>query len=407
MLDIKKAINSDIGDIFIYGAGLVGKILYNYLVNYAEVSTSRIHFVISGEVAQDIFGKKSICVKALKSKNENNNLVIIAVKPNSHPEMERTLIGLGVTNYYILSQEDYDEIYSSDIEFAMACENQLENKARIANIEKKLSIMEGFNIRHIKRAVLNFEIQLAEHCNLNCRGCDHFSPIADNEFIDEKLLEIWYQHLSEIVGDYIGYIKLLGGEPLLNPDIVHIADLTRKYFHQGSIEIVTNGVLLNKMDGTFWECCKRNDIHLLVTKYPINLDFDEMERTAKSNHVGIEFTPTEVIKTLWRLPLDLEGRQDPSTNFYYCWRANQCITLQDGKLFNCVVPAHIGHFNKKFDKNIPVTERDFLRVEDIHSFNELMEFLNAPKPFCRYCAVMKETTDNPWETSKKVIEEWT
>lgn len=27
------------------------------------------------------------------------------------------------------------------------------------------------------------EFHLADHCNLNCRGCGHFSPIADETFL--------------------------------------------------------------------------------------------------------------------------------------------------------------------------------------------------------------------------------
>ena len=31
------------------------------------------------------------------------------------------------------------------------------------------------------------EVHLAEHCNLNCKGCSHFSPLAEKEFIEEKI----------------------------------------------------------------------------------------------------------------------------------------------------------------------------------------------------------------------------
>ena len=31
-----------------------------------------------------------------------------------------------------------------------------------------------------------FEFSLAEHCNLNCVGCAHFSPLAEQEFANYK-----------------------------------------------------------------------------------------------------------------------------------------------------------------------------------------------------------------------------
>ena len=31
----------------------------------------------------------------------------------------------------------------------------------------------------LNRRKMSFEIHLAEHCNLNCKGCDNYSPVAE------------------------------------------------------------------------------------------------------------------------------------------------------------------------------------------------------------------------------------
>ncbi|MDR2479129.1 MAG: hypothetical protein LBD48_07440, partial [Treponema sp.] len=36
--------------------------------------------------------------------------------------------------------------------------------------------------RSKKRTGLNLSVHLADHCNLNCKGCDNFSCIADEKY---------------------------------------------------------------------------------------------------------------------------------------------------------------------------------------------------------------------------------
>lgn len=40
--------------------------------------------------------------------------------------------------------------------------------------------------KSVPKPMLTPEVQLAEHCNLNCAYCDHFSPIVQPEFLDTE-----------------------------------------------------------------------------------------------------------------------------------------------------------------------------------------------------------------------------
>jgi hypothetical protein len=40
-----------------------------------------------------------------------------------------------------------------------------------------------------KRKLLRFDVQLADHCNLNCKGCANFSPIAAKQFLEKESFE--------------------------------------------------------------------------------------------------------------------------------------------------------------------------------------------------------------------------
>ena len=58
-----------------------------------------------------------------------------------------------------------------------------------------LSVKKVFNDFTVKNAsMLNYvEVQIADHCNLNCKYCSHFSPIADTHFYDLKQYEKEHQ----------------------------------------------------------------------------------------------------------------------------------------------------------------------------------------------------------------------
>jgi MoaA/NifB/PqqE/SkfB family radical SAM enzyme len=112
-----------------------------------------------------------------------------------------------------------------------------------------------------KRNLLRFQINVVDHCNLNCKGCTAFSPVAEEKFMEINVFERDCKRLSELTGGKIELIDLLGGESLLHPEIIKIMEIARKYFRSGDINIVTNGILLKKMPLGFWYGCRDNKIN--------------------------------------------------------------------------------------------------------------------------------------------------
>ncbi len=85
-------------------------------------------------------------------------------------------------------------------------------------------------VRQIRREKLGFEINLADHCNLNCQSCNHFFPIAEQYYLPVEKFEKDMLRIVEQTGGDIERIWLIGGEPLLHPDLVKIIYLTRDFF---------------------------------------------------------------------------------------------------------------------------------------------------------------------------------
>jgi len=115
-----------------------------------------------------------------------------------------------------------------------------------------------------------FEISAVEHCNLNCASYTHFSPIAQPKYICLNQLESDLKALNNLVGDHLYGIKILGGEPLLHPNLASVIGVVRNYFPQKQLMLFTNALLLAGMDTYFFDACKAAHVSIVVTKYPIN-----------------------------------------------------------------------------------------------------------------------------------------
>ena len=255
----------------------------------------------------------------------------------------------------------------------------------------------------------HFEINIVKHCNLNCRGCNHFSPLASNDLMPVHVIEKDVRRLGELFNHTATRIFLLGGEPLLHPEIEEIMKIGRVHFPNTEIFIVTNGLLLSKMSEDFWKCCKENGIIISPTRYPINIDYDELGELSKSHGVQYSiFGGTDFYaRKLWFEPMDIHGTRDINDEFKQCRQANKCITLENGKLYTCIVPPNIKSFNSYFGCNLEVSEEDGIDIYRAKSYEEILEFFTHPIPFCKYCDWEDHTYDHPWEISKKDIKEWT
>lgn len=268
-------------------------------------------------------------------------------------------------------------------------------------VEKMIEV----EVRKTPKVMLDYEVQLVEHCNLNCKYCSHFCPVAKEGFLDVNEYERDCKRLSELFNKEVNFIRLMGGEPLLHPDIAKFCDITRKYFPNGTIDIDTNGILILSMKENFWKALRENKINLTVTRYPLNLDIEAIKNKCKKENVSFRFFCEQPVETFNHLPLDLEGRGQIEKNFYRCYLANSCHTLKHGKMYTCSTVPHIHQFTDYFKCDLKLSENEGIDIYKAQNKDEILNFLAKPIPFCRYCNIDKRETKK-WEISQKKIEEW-
>ncbi len=284
-------------------------------------------------------------------------------------------------------------------------------------------IMTEFNKRAIAcqvrphgREELTFEVSLVDHCNLSCQMCDHYSQLSEPWFVDMEQFERDMARMGELFEHKIAAISLLGGEPTLHPCIIDCMRITRGQFPDAEVIVLTNGTLLLQLETSgqrnFWQACRDYDVHIIVTVYPIKMDYEAIERKAEEYGVSLAMSSdihakalTKVVKTSDKHTMDLTG----SVERFYCVNClyfNKFCVLKDGRIYMCPIAAHIDIFNKRFGQELAIKGADYLDIDRIGSWREVAEFSCQYTPFCSYCDLKKWGHHGPWGPSKKTIEEY-
>lgn len=262
---------------------------------------------------------------------------------------------------------------------------------------------------------IRFEMDIADHCNLDCKYCSVFSPVAKERYYNFEQYKRDVQRMSQLFNGEAEWIHLIGGEPLLNKQIIEYMKVLRAGFPTSWLNIFTNGIKLFSMDEGFWDACRTLDFKILVTRYPAGIDYKRMKTFVENQGVELNFVfqsddeevDFERMK-MQKLSVDPTGKQDIMESYRLCWEPNSCIKLRDGRLFPCVRAAVIDRYNEAFGTNCVVTDKDYIDIYKAESRDEILNFLaSGPIPFCRYCDMRGRKKGWEWGHSTGSIEEWT
>lgn len=243
------------------------------------------------------------------------------------------------------------------------------------------------------------ELHLADHCNLNCRGCGHFSSIAQPWFADITAHDNDMKQLTKLFSN-ITDIRLMGGEPLLHPMAASFLASTRKHFPYSSIHLVTNGLLLPKMKDDFWMSCREHHIIIDLTVYPPTVrDMEDMRKKADQWSIEVR----SCIVTKFHAQLNLAGDSDPVKAMKTCRSRYYCPFLRNGRLYTCSLPATAHYFNECFGSEIPDAGYVDIYAKKMTGW-KCIELLNQPSPACYFCSC--DYSEFEWQRSQRAKEEW-
>lgn len=247
------------------------------------------------------------------------------------------------------------------------------------------------------------EFHVCDHCNLNCNGCTHFSPLVNGEkFTDFLQFQKDINRLGELFTN-INEIRILGGEPLLNPELYKYIEEVKKVFPHSFLHVVTNGLIIKNIDEKLMDTCKKAGVIFDISCYkPMWGEIEDIKLFLRDS--GIKFRIEPPIINFHKI-LNLDGDSNKYMIYSNCIE-KRCKMLYNGRISTCAMPFLIKYFNKYFNINILSGENDTIDIynEEL-TVIEIIKKLNSPMDMCKNCSVPQDLC---WSNkgSEKRIDDW-
>ena len=236
------------------------------------------------------------------------------------------------------------------------------------------------------------ECDLTNKCNLLCKGCSHFSPLTtkNNVFVfDLNQFEQDIKRLSELF--FFFFLQLMGGEPLLLPNITDYIDICKKYLPYTTILILTNGTLPDI----------QNKIH---AKY-IN---DRLVRIHSSDYKIINGNGKK--DSFHSIGLSEEPKFDLAESRISC-RSKGCFSLAPQKLYFCNLVRNWYLYEDYYNINFNINDDNIGINIHNNSADDILKFLHygGNGEACKHCNPRKvefQWSKIQFDENNKIINDW-
>jgi MoaA/NifB/PqqE/SkfB family radical SAM enzyme len=238
-----------------------------------------------------------------------------------------------------------------------------------------------------KVKLFGVEYNLTEHCNLSCYQCDHASPLMPKKFASLADYERDIRAFAKAA--HVEEFRLVGGEPLLHPDLLEFMRIAKDSGIGDKLKIYTNGQLLHTMPDEFWEL---TDV-LWVSTYPgVRRRMSDQAIAEKCAEHGtlldLRPTITEFNRSVINNPV--EDQNLVRRIFSQCKMANEysCFSIYEGMFFRCSVAPFMQARLRMKGIDFPGPEVDGIRIHGNPRLGEELEIrMRSKEPLkaCTYC----------------------
>ena len=220
------------------------------------------------------------------------------------------------------------------------------------------------------------EINAVLHCNLSCRGCSHASPVAERWFAEPAVVHRDLRALSRVTRTE--QVRVVGGEPLLHPDLPGLLSAVRASGIRARVRVVTNATRLHL---TPWDWLGGVDeVHVSIypgTSVP-DAALAELEQRCRLGNKDLlvkRYHGFRLVHPLRPLEPDQAETVFATCQLVHAW---SCHTVHEGALYLCPVSAP--PYGTREDERCPLEPLSTLR-ERVEAF--LMR--SSPLAACTNC----------------------
>jgi organic radical activating enzyme len=240
------------------------------------------------------------------------------------------------------------------------------------------------------------EVVITTECTLNCKGCSALMPLYPREkkrHIDFEMITQSIIGLTRIV-DSVDKVRLIGGEPLLYPNLYEVLCLIKSQEKIHHAVIVTNGTIMIK-DERVINILKDDKFWISISNYGRG---NKLIHQLKNERIQYTVLCLDSWKDYGEVTEKSKKRSELIDQFLYCRDIDsQDYSIINGKMYMCPRASHGANLGL-----IPMKEQEYIDLLDkpvsvkqtkkkVFSFLYKTPYIEA----CKYCGVSRTMNHIP------------
>ncbi|MDO4585586.1 MAG: radical SAM protein [Planctomycetia bacterium] len=241
--------------------------------------------------------------------------------------------------------------------------------------------------------IRKMEIYVANGCNLNCLFCSHLNPFRKGTIPKDALISAMETWCRKVTPKKLG---LLGGEPLLHPNLQEIIAAARRCWPESEIVLTSNGLLFPQKSEALLKELADSRVHVLLSRHLTGDEgekqFDSILKRLYDANVHVTVIPSS---SRWKryYNMDENGCPQPfESRPEHAWTMcgpNTCFNLTNNHLYRCSILANAalafqeGAVGEKWS----VTQ-SYKPLDETSTTDEIVSHLHlfrGPLPACSIC----------------------
>lgn len=244
-----------------------------------------------------------------------------------------------------------------------------------------------YSIRNGKIQTEGIQFAAAYHCNLRCANCLTISSCTSPRFPSLDSVATSLERLGRAL--HAREVRILGGEPLLNPELGQLTAIARQSGIGDKVAIFTNGRFLERMDETVWRNLDLLNVSLYPEAPPPARALEQAMAQARATGVQVRiFRRHRFYARVVTTPHPIDFTT--TLIFRTCRPAHydHCHWVHEDRLYRCAMPVFLPEYVRKLGRNDYTPQSDGVPIDDgadlYDHVKSLLLSTDAPD-CCRYC----------------------
>jgi cyclic pyranopterin phosphate synthase len=202
------------------------------------------------------------------------------------------------------------------------------------------------------------EYHIADHCNLRCDHCCSFSPILKKWFADPAEFEADLRSVGRVVAPE--FLKIVGGEPLLHPELERLLVIAKSLTVGRRIQLTTNAFLIDRLTPRGWDSLDMVAVSLYPEPALPKERIRFIAREGRKRNIEVNWKVQDQFTCLDRT--EVASYEETARTFDECWIRHRCNSIKEGRFYCCTRPQYVQKFASDarpfLDDGIPVDDPD-------------------------------------------------